>query len=534
MKKGHTKQHLKIVLLITFAFFLTTCRQDNFFEDFNHPIVSIRIAPDNLTVSVGQTIQLNAIALYVDNIEEDITGSVTWNQTGTGTLMTTGTPGEFTATAVGTMLVSASRGAISSTTTGSDSTIAISITDIFVSPLGNDLAGWGTSMYPFATVDHAMSIAAAGMNIRIAAGNYLTTQISLIEGVSLYGGYSPTNWSRNIATNITTITDSSTVGGVPGPNIPKATIDAGAAITTATVLDGLVIQGSTNPGMTIAGAINITGGSPVITACTLYGGFGTSMSYGIKISGGNPQITYSNIDGGSSASSVGVSINGSTTSMILSNTHINAGSGSSSNIALFVGNSAGSPLIYNNVVTSGSSATNSSIALAVSQSSNPLITNNTFSTGNCTGTASGVSLEFGAKARLLNNIFILPSGTFRYGIRENYAGDDPQEVRYNIFYNATVIYHDFDIPADWTLISQMETLVNGGTIASNNIDGNPLIAGGGDYHLTLGSPAISAGLNGIDEGWAFFPTDAVNPIDYEMNVRPGGGGGFWCIGAYEY
>ena len=76
----------------------------------------------------------------------------------------------------------------------------------FVAPTGSDAAA-GTRAAPFATVQHAIDVADAagnGGDVYIAAGVYAGS-ITLRSRVSLYGGFEPAGWTRDIAVSRPTI-----------------------------------------------------------------------------------------------------------------------------------------------------------------------------------------------------------------------------------------------------------------------------------------------------------------------------------------
>jgi Bacterial Ig-like domain (group 2) len=520
---------------------ITSCEQQDIFtnNELDKPVASIRITPAESAVSVSDTIQFSAIATLEDGKIKDITDSVTWTYSGSGTLTATSTPGRYTALFSGSAYVTATAGSIVSSSSNGDATLIITAGDFYVSPSGSNITGTGTSMNPFATIDHAMSLASAGINIRIAAGNYTTSQITLIEGVSLLGGYSAADWSRDIINQRAQITDSSTSGGIIGSQIPKATITGSSLITQATIIEGLDVSGSNNPGMAISAPIDTNLGSPTIRYCAFTGGFGTDSSYGMYINGGSPTIEFVSINGGNAPTTMGIKIASPNSTALITSSRIDAGLGTS-NIGIAVYNiSGGSVKIYNNIILCGSSPS-STFATSISTYSAPIIANNTFLINTATTSAKGVITAYSSgRPYIYNNIFMFFPGTNRYGIYENsYAGDSPNAVRNNIFYNATTVYHDNDSSSDWD-IAGMENVstgaqFNGGTISNGNSVINPNLSSDGTYRLTAASPAIAAsgGLDGTTLGWPGFPTDIFgNAIDFIRNTRTAGA---WSMGAYQY
>jgi hypothetical protein len=142
---------------------------------------------------------------------------------------------------------------------GIDGTIA---TSIFVAPLGNDNA---SGLYGFPRRTIAAGITAATQRgfatVLVAAGVY-AGGLTLANGISIYGGYDPANWSRSYA-NLSTIqqnTVSATMIGLRADNI-----------TLATVVDGFRVSVGNNT--QASGSV-----------------------YGVYSAGSTTQLTLSNLD----------------------------------------------------------------------------------------------------------------------------------------------------------------------------------------------------------------------------------------------
>jgi hypothetical protein len=520
------------VILILLVIPAAACNRSDIYGPISHQMTlsSIRVEPTGITVPSGDTVRFRAYAVYTDGSSVDISDRVTWSTSGSAAWTPTGSPGFYTASTTGTTNIIAGANGVTSTDSDSDgvATSTSPATDIFVSPTGSDvLPGNGSMVNPFATIDHALLVRTTQTGIRIASGNYTTTQITLVEGVSLYGGYSATDWTRDIDGNVTIIEDTSSSGG-----IPKGTVSGDNTISLATVLEGLVIQGSLSSSLSATCAVYLTGGSPTIRKCMLRGGgIGSSTaSYGLYITGGNPVIAGVSIDGGSSSMSCGISISG-TTNILIMNSLIDAGSGTTLNTGVELGNTSGVVYVYNNIILSGqTTSVGSSFAIYVSSASAPMIANNTVSTGNAINYAYGVRLGPSAKPNLNNNIFVFPSGFVRIGIIENDVA--PTSVNNNIFYNTTDFYRDSGLTY-YSTIFDMETYLALGINGSGNIAADPLFVSSTNLHLAPGSPALLNGLNGIDKGFLNFPTVAGIPIDLGKNPRPAATLGPWSIGAYQ-
>lgn len=196
-------------------------------------------------------------------------------------------------------------------------------------------ASAGTKTKPMATLQAAVDFAktrydapTASVTVCAAgngsgypyASNYYSTgkaALTMAEGVSVLGGYSPSSWdTRDPDTYITYIADTSSNYGSEFNRAVTIGDATNAGITRATVLDGCTIQGSlpssgTNPKS--AGILCGNDASPTINNCTVIGASGTaatgSWSFGICLQGsGAPAITGCEIRGGSGLKSYGIYI----------------------------------------------------------------------------------------------------------------------------------------------------------------------------------------------------------------------------------
>ncbi|MDP8223622.1 MAG: right-handed parallel beta-helix repeat-containing protein [Candidatus Lernaella stagnicola] len=171
---------------------------------------------------------------------------------------------------------------------------------IYVSTEGDD-ANPGTPDLPMRTIEAALSVAeAADVPVRVAAGEY---QASLETTVSMYGGYNPHNWRRNIAANETTIV------GLFG-----VSLYVWGGIETETVVDGFSIS-ATGPASGAAQTVFLDGGKITFSHNTVTGHDAAVDGYanGVSINGeGDFHILRNRIKGGNSsgefAKSFGLSI----------------------------------------------------------------------------------------------------------------------------------------------------------------------------------------------------------------------------------
>lgn len=187
----------------------------------------------------------------------------------------------------------------------------------FVSATGSDSSGNGTKEMPFATITHAMGVAAAGNKRVYACGTFTSpvTVTSADNGVTVYGGLDCSSWAYNAATptsvapdtvgyalqvtGVTGVTfEDFTFTSLPGVNpsdssiavfaagssnvtLKRTTISAGAALDgqnqtqpagfTSAAPSGSAGTASNNGGITSYSCVNGTGtstggagGSPVL------------------------------------------------------------------------------------------------------------------------------------------------------------------------------------------------------------------------------------------------------------------------------
>ncbi len=150
------------------------------------------------------------------------------------------------------------------------------LTGIFVSDSnGSDLNSGGRNS-PVKTIGRGLQLAAAGSHSRVyvAAGTYRES-LTLVDRISLLGGYDPGFSARNPAANATVLesTALNAIGDAPGLLVP-------GGVSNQTVVDGFSILGrSVSVGTSAAITIN---GSPVISNCSVRAGSG-GRSYGIQV-----------------------------------------------------------------------------------------------------------------------------------------------------------------------------------------------------------------------------------------------------------
>jgi len=434
---------------------------------------------------------------------------------------------------------------------------------MYVSIGTGDDANPGTPDAPKATIKAGIDAALVPAWVMVAEGIYNVeyqlpsgTHVVLVEGISLYGGYA-TDWSiRDPATHATIVTDGSASGG--SFPVPNRTVEAGAAITAATVIDGFTLNG----GGGIYSSALFVSGAPTIRNNTINGGSGSTLSIGVFNAASSPAIRNNSIDGGTGGSGSNGILNSGGSAEISGNTVNGGGSvnsshgikndsssptisgntihgGSASNVSYGIINSVSSPVIRNNAVHGGGGGVDS-YGIYNGSSSSPAIRNNTVNGGSGGANAYGiynVTPVIPSSPAVDNNIVFttLSGANNRYCLFESDANSDPVSMRKNALFECpTALYHDGDGGGDLTNIADVndytKTTQDIGQPSSGNISADPLFENqaGGDWHFTVLSPAsvIAGGLNGVDDGgWGF--TD-----DKDGVTRPASGTA-WAIGAYE-
>ena len=287
------------------------------------------------------------------------------------------------------------------------------------------------------------------MEVLVAAGTYTTVsevgaedRINLVEGVSLIGGFSATDWTvRDPTVYVTTIqdTDLGAPVAITGPIVAPATM------TRATVLDGFDLRGIA-AGSTAARVIFIQdGGSPTIRNNVLTAGDAPSVNTAGIYSGSSSALIENNtihmvttgatdLDGIRIANSGTPTIAGNTINInpgtvaagaqgiegagnfTMTGNKINLTGANSPNLAgiayyYFSGTISGNTithtgasanLVYGIILIGGSSATMDNNIIVLGDSAGPLtgienakgsVTNNQITTGNTTGTGANLGIS---------------------------------------------------------------------------------------------------------------------------------------------
>ena len=184
----------------------------------------------------------------------------------------------------------------------------------FVGPAGVGApSNPGTQAQPVSTIAAAQANAAligGGADVCVcdtaaAGASIYNEDVTMVEGISVIGGFNCADWTRAIATYVTTIQDT-TATGVKFP----------AGITSVTALDGMTVLGLGGNTMASA-AITVTNSSPSLLSVTATGGQATT-SIGLNVSATNGSMaaptvtngTYSAAATGTNSSQTGVNLAG--------------------------------------------------------------------------------------------------------------------------------------------------------------------------------------------------------------------------------
>jgi len=409
-------------------------------------------------------------------------------------------------------------------------TLHVSTDDLYATD-----AGTGIPDEPFKTISAAISFAKTlngPVEIKVAEGLYEVeynepSEITMTDGVSLYGGYSSLDWDVRDATSYPSIiTDI-------GTDSIYRTISYESTVTNTTVLDGFTLNLGT--GTSTNYGIYTNRSSPIISNNIINGTTG-SKNYGIHIPGGSPIIFGNTINGGTpDVRSYGINIdaNGITaSSAVIFNNKIFGGSPSGGEAIGITISGLADITIYNNIISAGNAPTKTQ-GVRVNGSKGAVVDlyNNTVS-GGSGNDAYGVVLVEGATATMNNNILFTEGGATRYCIYE-YA-DILSNVTVlnnnNIYDCTTALFQDDNRSVTLTNINDVETdITDQGFAASGNVSTSPGFLSATNWHFGASSLCSVArgGKDGATLSWIYSD-------DNEGTTRTGNGTTQWSMGAYEY
>lgn len=395
----------------------------------------------------------------------------------------------------------------------------------------------GTDDLPKATVQAAVDTAEAvytTAEVHVAEGTYnVVLDIIVSKDISLYGGYSESDWSaRDPVAQLSFLNRVSS-----GTNV---LLFFGDAVTNTAVVDGFTLKGG---GGTASSVVYCFGGSPRIQNNLIQLG-GADSTYGIALEDssaivqGNsilsdvadtatliacensiPLISGNTIQGTSASSLTGIS-NVNSDSIILANS-ISVGLCTEQGIGIY--NSASDAVIRNNVIDGGQSPDSTGVW---NQGSSPLIQNNIINGGDGFGGGAYATAIFNflsSSPTIENNLIYTESGVTRTGVWQVGTGDLPAKFNNNDLFECPGGKY-YDQPSNDAYDSSaalLETFLTGEGVpaAGNLFDVDPVISGTGSF--TAGSP-VSVTEGGFDLS-VDFSTDKTGVA----RTAP------WSIGAYE-
>ncbi len=336
---------------------------------------------------------------------------------------------------------------------------------VYYVDINNSGGPWdGTRDEPMDNIQNAINSAVAvgtpGV-VLVAAGTFTTaaTLVTMADGISLFGGYSATDWDeRDPLTHVTRLEDTrATIGGSTTPTDPIRVIDIPAGLTAATVVDGFTISIApfdSGPSQPSAAAVFINNASPIISNNVIISpdlSVGSvSNTIGIShINGGSPEIHHNTITLGTRG---GTAVNSSNYGMyfftgvnpIIHNNTIHAGGSTGTGgtgTGIFLSGCTGN--VHDNTVINGGIGEEAANGIHLINSTT-IIRNNDLITSSTTGTAGkyafGVRMESQSHATLENNVIsgftansvrcVMVSSLSRPSIVSNYidAGNNPTTV----------------------------------------------------------------------------------------------------------
>ena len=428
---------------------------------------------------------------------------------------------------------------------------------------GSDATGDGSQTSPYATISKGIeSVAESGGEVRVAKGVYRVSEsIALVDGVSMYGGYDATDWSRDVEGSATTIMDTRTSSGVVVE--PIGAISGIGEIGVGTVVDGFTIFAALGADLDVDvfSAISLRdGASPTISNNVINGGAGY-RSYGVYAARGNPTISDNEINGCAPSGSVRISTGVAliitsenvvdnvieacdrgdssfgvtafmSTGFIMRNT-IGGGGGYDTSMAIEM--RGGSNTSINNNVIDGGDSVELSAGVAVTDSA-PVISNNTIFGGGSVGGIYAIRLR-GEGYTVVSNNILFATAASGYGIHEFDQWTNAPRIlqNNNIFDCGTALYHrviagesvnydDIDV-----MQAALDVLPN--TDASGNVDQGLTLDS--EFRITTAPDPINVTQGGFDLSEQIILPDVIQVpvlVDRDGNPRSVP----YSMGAYQY
>ena len=434
----------------------------------------------------------------------------------------------------------------------------------------------GTAREPISTLPAGIAKAnelypGAG-EVRISQGEYTTNwngntnRITLIDGISLYGGYNPAWTARDIDGYPVVIRDESDGGGATAAESNRA-IDIPDSITDITFVDGVSVYGGGGEHSTAI----FSAGSPKIQNCKLFagstGGAG-DYRYGFYASAGTSELTLCTINDGSggnssvertcgiyteSGSSISVSkckISGGTANAetyglfgagaLVEKSEIDGGSATLSGMGISIQYVCDIE-IRNNIFRSAAVPSNTTICnIFILSASSVIIRNNTFiledagDSTNITGYGVWIYDRSAIKPITIeNNLFAMNEGSspcdIACAVYKQNTEVDPESLSNNGFsgFENTTNHHLYGISSGTAYTKDETVALNALSFTKDNVYGSAVM----DFNkkLTSGSQDefINGGIDGSIEGWGFSD-------DFFNTQRTGNGTTGWSVGFSEF
>jgi len=268
----------------------------------------------------------------------------------------------------------------------------------------------GTSDKPLRSVTKAVALAAgyyATATVRVAGGlypvNYQSgTQVRLAKGISVLGGYDPSNWSnRDPTTFVSTIRDDS--------SSPSSTyicaVECEAGLGGDALLEGFAIRGGGNSSVATSFGVRCKDAGPTIRNNDIIGGSG-ELSVGLLVINGSATVSGNTIDGGTGVDSVGIYTKNCLTGLLISGNTITGGKGSHSrmgvqNYAETRGGSA--PVLRGNLITASDGMADFAVGVW-DENCDSLIEENSIRAGRSWKSGSGIEAGAGSRPVIRNNL----------------------------------------------------------------------------------------------------------------------------------
>jgi len=300
----------------------------------------------------------------------------------------------------------------------------------YVKTSGSDSTGTGSSDCPYSTIkttiDAMVSAGVTTGEVHVAAGIYeVTDPIEMVEGISLKGGFSNSDWrdreyltaaERSDTTYQTIVKYIGTNDGElsltsPVVMAPAYAIGATASnITNSTVVEGFTVNAKDSGTFTASIAIT-NGADPTIQYNTMNGSATATATLGVGIINAKGYITNNQIDatGSSTFICAGVGVFGTSGDIRIESNTIDGGTlsgdnGIDSGIFLYMVTS-GTAIIESNTIDGGTATLSSIYGILAIQSSNIQITsNNIINAGtSITNDASGIGISGASNVQITSN-----------------------------------------------------------------------------------------------------------------------------------